>query len=225
VSDEADYKKHQPWIHTQFGRFYFDEPEFKPEAIAWALSQQNRYNGHTSEPYSVAEHCLMVSGIMRYFQGFGDPFEGLMHDASEAYLRDIPAPWKQFLPDCVAVEKRLDKQIRTAFNLPAEKSKGCNEADKIALFIESWYLMPDQGEGFTDVLGVRSTALDLIHGRGPDGKKWKVMCMDWKLAKHMWMEAFKEYGPKIEVAAGDIEMQANRAEARNKAEGHALVIP
>jgi hypothetical protein len=214
-----------PWITTQYGDFHLNRPEFVPEAMAHALAQQARYTGHASEQYSVAEHSLMVAGIMRLFQGFGDPFEGLLHDAAEAYTRDISSPWKPYMQDAVAIEKYVQGKIRERFNLPAEESAGCHEADKIALFIEAWYLMPHKGEAYSDPLGVRSTAMDLVHGRGPDGKKWKVMAMDWRLAKHMWLEAFKHYGPKIEVAQGDVEMQVARATHGDQAPGHALVVP
>jgi uncharacterized protein len=214
----ADYAKHGNWIHTQFGIFKFDEPEFKPEAIAHALSMICRYNGHTSQFYSVAEHCLLVAGLMAELK-LGDPFEGLMHDASEAYLRDTPAPWKQFLPDTVAAEDKIESQIRAQFNLPAEKTEGCNRADKLALFIESYYLMPGKGEDYADILGVRRQALELI------SQHWKVHGFEPKLVAHLWMKGFKHYGPKIEIAQGDIEMQAARAADGEKALGSSLVIP
>lgn len=223
----ADHYKHQPWIHTQFGPFHFEHPEFKPEAIAHALGMLVRYNGHVSRFYSVAEHSLLVAGLMAELK-LGDPFEGLMHDAAEAYLRDIPAPWKQFLPDSIAVEDRLDKQIRETFKLPAEKSAGCNKADKLALFIEAYYLMPNQGSDYTDILGVRPEALALVKDH------WKVHSFEPTLATHLWMKGFKHYGPKIEVVEGDAgmqasqavaEMQAARAEAGKVVEGSSLVIP
>lgn len=44
--------------------------------------------------------------------------EILLHDASEAYLGDIPSPLKQLLPEYKAIEKQWMKAIRSAFNLP-----------------------------------------------------------------------------------------------------------
>jgi hypothetical protein len=187
------YAKHGKWIHTQVGRFYFDEPEFKPEAIAHALAMLVRYNGHVSTFYSVAEHSMLVAGLMQELN-LGDPFEGLMHDAAEAYFRDISAPWKQLVPDSVAIEDHLDRLIREKFNLPVEKTDGCDYADKLALFIESYYLMPDRGSDFADIRGVRPRALELVN------EHWKVHGFDPKLGKLLWIKGYEHFGPKIQIA-------------------------
>lgn len=61
--------------------------------IAHALSQVNRFTGHTRTPYSVAEHCVIGSGIIR-----GEfALEFLLHDASEAYLGDVSGPLKRMM--------------------------------------------------------------------------------------------------------------------------------
>lgn len=59
--------------------------------IAHALSQVNRFGGHTRFPYSVGQHCWKGSYEFtepRLALGF------LLHDASEAYLGDITRPLK-----------------------------------------------------------------------------------------------------------------------------------
>lgn len=221
MTTNRDYEAHGRWIHTQYGRFEFDTPEFKPEAIAHSLGQIARYNGHCKTLYTVGEHCLLVAGLMSELS-LGDPFEGLLHDASEAYFRDISAPWKQLLPDSVALEQKLDRQIREHFNLPLEKTPGCNRADKIALFIESYYLMPNNGADFTDILGVRPHAMELI------GNHWRIHGLAGgftpELVSHLWMKAFKHYGPQIEVVQGDADIQVARATSGDEAQGSPLVI-
>lgn len=59
--------------------------------IAHALSNQCRFSGHVQTFYSVAEHCVRMSFL-------GDPQTAmwkLLHDASEAYLVDLPRPLKR----------------------------------------------------------------------------------------------------------------------------------
>lgn len=101
--------------------------------IAHALSNVCRYTGHIRTFYSVAEHCLNVAAVLP------DRFklEGLLHDASEAYIADIAGPIKPFLPDYMAAEKRLEAVLRERFGLPAEMSPEVHEADMRMLVTEA----------------------------------------------------------------------------------------
>ena len=73
---------------------------FNIRVIANALGNQCRYAGQTSRHYSVAEHCLLVERVVRErFMPFSTNFNvcrwALVHDAEEAYLPDLPAPYKK----------------------------------------------------------------------------------------------------------------------------------
>lgn len=145
-------------------KFVLDKPTFDIEEIAWALSMQCRFTGHVRRFYSVAEHSLLVSNLIRYLS-VGDPFEGLMHDAHEAYITDLASPWKAVLPDYKQVENRLEKHLREWSRLAAEKSAPCKHADRLALYIEAQHLMPD---GAVDELTIgdeafKSQAASLFH--------------------------------------------------------------
>lgn len=59
------------------------------EDIAHALSNQCRFSGHVRRFYSVAEHSVRVMQNCKL-----DPLSALLHDASEAYLVDLPRPLK-----------------------------------------------------------------------------------------------------------------------------------
>lgn len=65
------------------------------EEIAHALAQINRFTGHASRPYSVAEHSLLVATIA---EGEGaspvQQLAALLHDAHEAYVGDLSSPAK-----------------------------------------------------------------------------------------------------------------------------------
>lgn len=63
--------------------------------VAHALSNQCRYSGHVSTFYSVAEHSVRCA---KAALDNGEPVDvvkwALLHDATEAYLVDLPRPLK-----------------------------------------------------------------------------------------------------------------------------------
>lgn len=144
----------ESWIETVSGKkvhFMNAEPDqIDIKDIAHALANQCRYNGHSLGYFSVAEHSVNVALMLP------DEYKlaGLLHDATEAYLSDIPSPVKQFLPDYVKIEKELEGVIAEAFGLTAQYQdqswpKEVKEADRNALSTESWYLLPSQGNDWT----------------------------------------------------------------------------
>lgn len=75
--------------------------------IATALSRQDRFAGHNLRFLSVAEHCVNVSR----FAPTDLKLTALMHDASEAYLIDIPRPIKPLLKGYYELEDHLMTEI------------------------------------------------------------------------------------------------------------------
>lgn len=79
------------------------EDEVNIYDIAHALANICRYTGHVSSFYSVAQHSVLVSEacedrVARPHEQEETKqmaLEGLMHDASEAYLGDVARPIKQ----------------------------------------------------------------------------------------------------------------------------------
>lgn len=142
------------WILTASGK-HFDFADPQPDQIeagdiAQALSFESRFAGHTYHHYSVAQHSLMTSTIV------DEPFalEALLHDASEAYCKDIPLPLKQMLPDYKAIERRVDAVIRARFGLPAACSQEVKRADLIMLATERRDLMPPDDTPWQILQGV-----------------------------------------------------------------------
>jgi len=65
--------------------------------IVHGLSHLYRYGGQADPGVTVAEHSLLVQRIVRALGGSRElQLYGLLHDACEAYLHDIPAPIKGF---------------------------------------------------------------------------------------------------------------------------------
>lgn len=90
-----------PCIQTYTGRKFWPlDPRPEDvciEDIAHALSLKCRFGGHCKQFYSVAQHSVLVCNTLNANGGRRDPalmMQGLMHDAAEAYLTDIPGPIK-----------------------------------------------------------------------------------------------------------------------------------
>jgi len=131
-------------IRTFTGRL-FDYASFSPDDfdivdIASALSKECRFAGHCHEFYSVAQHSFEMSAMVH--PDFS--MEALLHDASEAYLKDIPSPLKRMLPDYQELERRIDSAIRIKFNLPPSMSPEVKKADADILKIEMRSLYPEK---------------------------------------------------------------------------------
>lgn len=128
---------------------YLDYSDPRPEQvtlhdIALSLSREARYNGQVGleHGYSVAQHSVLVSLLVPTEHALA----GLLHDGSEAYLRDIATPAKRLLPDYQHLEEKVQGAVNHAFGLPSkldeEAQSLVRQADQIALATEVAYLPP-----------------------------------------------------------------------------------
>ena len=117
------------WIYTHTGRrFNLQRPDPESvdiEDIAHSLSMLCRYNGHCPRFFSVAEHSVLVSGIVSEH----DALWGLLHDAAEAYIGDIARPVKSLLNNAHAIEDGILIAVAKRFDLPVPMSKHVKAAD------------------------------------------------------------------------------------------------
>jgi 5'-deoxynucleotidase YfbR-like HD superfamily hydrolase len=117
-----------PYLQTVSGRwvnpFEPDPAQLDPGDVARALANQCRFGGHSRVFYSVAQHSLIVSELVEAEGGdVEDAFAGLMHDATEAYLGDMPHPLKHRSPlgtEFRAAEDKLEEALRAHFRIRAE---------------------------------------------------------------------------------------------------------
>jgi hypothetical protein len=129
------------WLQTATGRQFWPlDP--RPEEIdifdiGWALGNLCRYGGHSRDFYSVAEHCVLMSRAVSPENAAW----ALLHDASEAYLVDVPRPIKPALAGYREAEDRLMRAICTRFGLPQAMPDEVKVADHQILTDELWQAM------------------------------------------------------------------------------------
>jgi hypothetical protein len=127
-------KRKGDWMQTFLGgQFWPLDPradEIHIGDIAHALSMQCRYAGHCLRFYSVAEHSVLLANwIWRGGATQQTALWALLHDASEAYLVDVPRPVKPHLTGYKAAEAKVMAAVCERFGLPEEMPAEVHEAD------------------------------------------------------------------------------------------------
>lgn len=114
------------------------------EDIAHALSMQCRFGGHMQTFYSVAQHsCSCALNMPDEYK-----LQALLHDASEAYIIDIPSPIKKGLSNYKEIENRLMKLIAEKFGFVYPLEKPVKEIDRAMLKLEWYNLVITKSEQF-----------------------------------------------------------------------------
>lgn len=136
------------YIQTFSGQ-HFDLIDPQPETIriediAHALSQINRFTGHTKRPYSVAQHSLQAS-----------------------YIVPEKFALKSLLPDYRAFEDRIEAAVRRRFGLPAAMSSEVKRADLIMLATERRDVLKDDGAHWPILDGISPRGSLIYDGWGP----------------------------------------------------------
>ncbi len=132
-----------PFLQTVSGRrvnpFDPDPSQIDVGDIARALANVCRFGGHSRVFYSVAQHSVIVSELVEQRGGDAeDVFAALMHDASEAYLGDMPHPIKHrsaLGAAFKAAEEHLELVLRERFRIKADVPE-IKRADRALLATE-----------------------------------------------------------------------------------------
>ena len=96
-----------------FDPFNPDSELIRIEDIAHALSNLCRFAGHSTQFYSVAQHSINCYKLVPREHALS----ALLHDATEAYMVDMPTPIKNRLPKYMEKEDALMEVIYKKFNL------------------------------------------------------------------------------------------------------------
>lgn len=137
MSDAIEQPRRGDWMQTFTGRAFWPvDPradELDIEDIAHALSMMCRYAGHCLRFYSVAEHSvLMARAVPRQ-----DALWALLHDATEAYVVDVPRPLKPYLPGYKQAEAAVLAAVAVRFGLRLPMPEAVKDADNRILHDES----------------------------------------------------------------------------------------
>lgn len=172
-----------PRILTANGTYFdFNAPEkfdFDINVIAHALSNMCRFTGQVREFYSVAQHSVIVSCIVKPEHAL----VALMHDMAESVLGDVSSPLKSLLPDYKGIEARVEKAMADYFGLPFPFPPEVKAADMVALATEKRDLMnaPEVPEVWNMIENVQPLVGQII----------PVAPID---ARRMFLQRWKELG-------------------------------
>ncbi len=155
------------WVQTASGRrvwpLYPCDAHVCVEDLAHHLAQEPRYGGAAPWPYSVAQHSVLVArrafalalarprvdeAISRDEVARVVGRQALLHDGAEAYLKDIPRPFKAELHlanvgiEYVDLEAAWQDCIWRQFRCPALEQPEVRQADEELLATEAAVLFP-----------------------------------------------------------------------------------
>lgn len=156
-------------IRTVSGRYVnivnLDPHTIDIHDIAHSLSHTPRFGGHLPVFYSVGQHSIGVynqcSDLPRELQ-----LQALLHDASEAFIGDMPSPIKQHLPDFKQLEERIMQVIAKKFGFPWPIHPAVKTADREMLETEWHGIMLGNGDPSKYLLSpeyIRQRFVDLFH--------------------------------------------------------------
>lgn len=188
--NEANETQIKPFIQTYSGKaFWADaEPEMvETPDIANALSLNCRWAGHIHQFYSVAQHsCYMHDKLRERYSGDAQLLLwALMHDASEAYIADIPRPFKPLIEGYMDIEEKLMHVIAKRYGLHWPMPEMVKRYDGLILFDEAKMLQHPAVHGWDKMFAPGLSIHDI--------PEWS-----WRRAKREWV--WRAYPLILEVS-------------------------
>ena len=145
-TDSGQAERQGDFMQTATGRKFWPlsprADEVFIEDIAHSLSLQCRYAGHCLRFYSVAEHSVLIARHLAAKYAPEVALWGLLHDASEAYLVDVPRPVKPYLTGYKDAEAKVMAAVCDRFGLVHEMPAAVHDADNRIIADELINLVP-----------------------------------------------------------------------------------
>lgn len=132
--------------------------------VAHVLARNCRYNGHVeiigtndtvpNQIYSVGAHSCFVHDLMVQDRYDGEAIYGLLHDAGEAFITDLPRPLKGHLRNIMDLDKfmQMEQDVITAIYKKYHLPTPSNVIEKVVKFYDNVALVIER-----DFVQVRST--------------------------------------------------------------------
>ncbi|CAB4189874.1 NAT_SF domain containing protein [uncultured Caudovirales phage] len=179
-----------PWIMTYSGKMVnplaLRHKDICIEDIAHHLACINRFAGAAATPLSVAQHSVYVSKLV----SVPHKLQALLHDASEAYLGDIPK-WVKAASTFDGyrdIEEYTMKTILERFECEVELHEEVKRADRVMVMHEApnafgklWPNHLDSMVGYEPITPAEKEAIG----------KW--VPQPWRVAEEQFMIHFRKY--------------------------------
>ena len=175
---------------TRSGRLFWPHDPYPDEVLvedmAWGISRECRFGNQGLFFYSVAQHSEVLSrAVPEHLQRWA-----LVHDCTEAYMKDIPKPMKcqPGFGFYKAMEDRLMSVIAEALEMPElEIPVELKQYDSRMGIAEMIVLFPGLGEGKKRAEGTSEEDLK-------QAKKWTSLIEEIGLeqARLGWLSRYRE---------------------------------
>lgn len=202
------------YISTLSGkRIYLDNPhpsDFRIEDIAAGLAKECRFNGQCQGFYSVAQHSVLLSRLLPDDLAL----VGLLHDAPEAYLRDVSRPVKYYngMDTYRDLHFKFWQAIAFKFHIPAMLDERIEAADNAMLAAEKRDLMPEHMHDEWPVLqGVEPAPYNLAASNQvtPYNPATQQRALDWEAAYWVFMGRYDELTGEAAVPQPVLEIDSH----------------
>lgn len=160
-----------------------NDPPITIEQIARGLAANVRFAGQAKNPFTVAGHSAWVALVMLH-DGCSQlgVLAGLLHDASEAFMRDLPTPLKHGLglDGYLEIEKMVQHRINCALGGPFACADLLEAQQTVVPFYDTASYQREAIDGFPDSPPVSTPELDELAARLSVVKAFQTGVGVWK---------------------------------------------